>query len=409
MQAGYSTQAGQAEQSERLPMRTCSRWYDDAHPAGLGHAPSPGARATGMGYVSERTWMAHSSRQDLLVEVSTLYHKQGLTQGEIAKRVEVSRQTVSRLLRQAQDVGIVSVDIRDPAGEADELGRRVRSRFNLAAAIVVDSSGLDEDRALKETTRLAAVTRYERIAACSTIGMLWGPTVLQFSLSLPRGQHNELIIAQMGGMIPTIPGRSAIDPAVTTAAERLGANADLIAAPLYVDTPVVKEAFMSDSRISAALENARRADMYIFSVGKATLDGGLYQSGYVTTAEIAKLESEGAVGELCGLFYSITGDSCGAELESRTIALTRDEIRAIPQRLLIASGASKAAAVAGALAGGYATEVFLDSELAVALLDVTDPKSVQQAGLAGLACPTCRIPLQLRDGSLERASMTDGS
>src|SRR5674476_1165719 len=82
--------------------------------------------------------MTRSSRQDLLVKVSTLYHKEGLTQGEIASRVKVSRQTVSRLLREAEDVGIVSFDIRDPSGQVNELGMRLRSRFNLAAASVVD-------------------------------------------------------------------------------------------------------------------------------------------------------------------------------------------------------------------------------------------------------------------------------
>jgi len=204
----------------------------------------------------------------------------------------------------------------------------------------------------------------------------------------------------MGGMLPTIPGRNAIDPAVTAAADMLGAEADLIAAPLFVDTPVIRNAIMSDSRIAAALEKARRADMYIFSVGKATIDGGLYQSGYVTTAEIDMLESEGAVGELCGLFYSATGESCGAELESRTIALTRDEIRTIPQRVLIAAGASKAPAVAGALAGGYATEVFLDSNLATALLELTEP---EPADHSDLSCPACGVALQYRDGSLAPA------
>lgn len=343
--------------------------------------------------------MTRSGRQDLLAKVSTLYHKQGLTQDEIASSVKVSRQTVSRLLREAEEVGILTFEIRDPSGQVQELGMRVRNRFNLAEATVVNGSGLDAERSLKETTRVAALACSERIAASSIIGMLWGPTVLQLSHSLPRGRHPGLTIAQMGGMIPTIPGRNAIDPAVTAAADILGANADLIAAPLFVDTPVIRDAIMSDSRIAAALENARRADMYIFSVGKAAIDGGLYQSGYVTTKEIEKLESEGAVGELCGLFYSITGESCGAELESRTIALTRDEIRAIPQRVLVAVGASKASAVAGALAGGYSTEVFLDSDLATALLELTDPKPTSHVDLS---CPACHATLQYRDGSLVR-------
>ncbi|PKQ17920.1 MAG: hypothetical protein CVT68_06030 [Actinobacteria bacterium HGW-Actinobacteria-8] len=344
--------------------------------------------------------MTRSSRRDLLVNVSTMYHKQGLTQGEIASKVKVSRQTVSRLLQEAVDVGIVTFEIRDPTSEVKELGMQVRTRFNLAEATVVDAGGLDADRALRETTRVAALGCYERMASSSIIGMLWGPTVLEFSHNLPRGQYPGLTIAQMGGMLPTIPGRNAIDPAVTAAADMLGAEADLIAAPLFVDTPVIRNAIMSDSRIAAALEKARRADMYIFSVGKATIDGGLYQSGYVTTAEIDMLESEGAVGELCGLFYSATGESCGAELESRTIALTRDEIRTIPQRVLIAAGASKAPAVAGALAGGYATEVFLDSNLATALLELTEP---EPADHSDLSCPACGVALQYRDGSLAPA------
>ncbi len=341
--------------------------------------------------------MSRSSRQDLLVKVATLYHKHGMNQDEIASSVKVSRQTVSRLLREAEEVGILTFEIRDPSSQVKELGERVRSRFNLSAATVVDVSGLDADRALRETTRVAAVACYERIAASSIIGMLWGPTVLLFSHSLPRGRHPELTIAQMGGMIPTIPGRNAIDPAVTAAADSLGAKADLIAAPLFVDTPAIRDAIMSDSRIAAALENARRADMYIFSVGKAAIDGGLYQSGYVTTTEIEKLEREEAVGELCGLFYSITGESCGSELESRTIALTRDEIRAIPERVLVAAGTSKAPAVAGALAGGYPTEVFLDSELATALLQLTEP---EPSGHVHLSCPACQANLQYVNGSL---------
>lgn len=344
--------------------------------------------------------MSRSSRQDLLVKVATLYHKQGQTQDEIASNVKVSRQTVSRLLREAEEVGIVTFEIRDPSSQVKELAERVRSRFNLANATVVEVGGLDAERGLTETSRVAAIACYERIAASSVIGMLWGPTVLHFSHSLPRGHHPELTIAQMGGMIPTIPGRNAIDPAVTAAADSLGAKADLIAAPLFVDTPVIRDAIMSDSRIAAALENARRADMYIFSVGKAALDGGLYQSGYVTTTEIEKLEREEAVGELCGLFYSITGEACGSELESRTIALTRDEIRAIPERVLIAAGASKAPAVAGALAGGYPTEVFLDSELATALLELTEPDST---GHVDLHCPACLETLHYRNGSLVKA------
>jgi DNA-binding transcriptional regulator LsrR (DeoR family) len=348
--------------------------------------------------------MSNEVRGDLLVRVASMYYRQQMTQAEIAKQVNLSRQTVSRFLREAEALGIVTVDIRDPSSAADDLGARLVSRFGLAAATVVDVGADGEDQALAETTRRAAVACYPRIAASSVIAMLWGPTVLTFSRSLPRSSHPDLTITQMGGMIPTVPGRNALDPAVSAAAETLSASADLIAAPLYVDNPTIREAIMSDSRIAATLEHARRADMYIFSVGQASTSGGLYQSGYVTKAEIDQLEHERAVGELCGLFYSLEGEPCGAELESRTVAISRDEIRAIPQRILVAVGASKAEAVFGAFAGGYATEAFLDAELARAVLELTEPRASADHAWP---CPVCRTALAYVDGRLVRAHPDD--
>ncbi len=339
----------------------------------------------------------HEERPDLLVDVATMYYRQRLTQAEIAKEFDVSRQTVSRLLREAEATGIVTIDIRDPSVLVEDLAGRLAARFGLRSATVVDV-GNDEQRALAETTRRAALACHPRIIASSMVTMLWGPTVLALSRSVPPGDHPSLTIAQMGGMIPTVPGRNALDPAVSALADVLGAKADLIAAPLYVDTPAIRKAIMSDSRIAATLDNARRADMYIFSVGKASRDGGLYKSGYVTDAEINQLDEERAVGELGGLFYSITGAACGADLESRTIAISRDDIRSIPERVLVAVGAEKTDAVAGALAGGYATEAFVDIALATAVLARTShPHSTSGDHLR---CPACDADLQLIDDAL---------
>jgi deoxyribonucleoside regulator len=350
--------------------------------------------------------MSDPARQQLLVDVVTKYHREGLTQAQIGKDLGISRQTVSRMLGQAQDQGVVSIQINDPSQVADEIAQRVRVRFGLQAATVVDSGDSDPERRHSETTRRAAVGCFERMTAATVISMLWGPTVLAFSQRLPRGDFPNLTICQMGGMTPTIPGQNALDPAVSAAAEALGAKADLVAAPLYVDTAAIRAAITSDSRINATLDRARSADMYIFSVGLATTEGGLYQSGYLTKPEIEQLEADGAVGELCGLFYSITGEPCGAELEARTIALSRDDIRAIPQRILIASQEEKAGAVLGAFAGGYATEAFLDIDLAKAVLKLAeDPGSTPDDHLT---CPKCHARLRYDGRSLSPDPPTIG-
>ena len=51
---------------------------------------------------------------DLLARVASLYYEDNLTQAEISRHVHTSRSTVSRLLRQARDSGIVEITIHYP-------------------------------------------------------------------------------------------------------------------------------------------------------------------------------------------------------------------------------------------------------------------------------------------------------
>lgn len=49
------------------------------------------------------------------VEAAKLYYEHQLSQQEISKKLGVSRPTVSRLLKQARETGIVKIEIIDPA------------------------------------------------------------------------------------------------------------------------------------------------------------------------------------------------------------------------------------------------------------------------------------------------------
>ena len=57
----------------------------------------------------------------LLLKVSKLYYEQRLTQQEISERLMLSRPKVSRLLQQAEDVGVVKINIIPQPGIYTEL------------------------------------------------------------------------------------------------------------------------------------------------------------------------------------------------------------------------------------------------------------------------------------------------
>ena len=54
------------------------------------------------------------THEKLLVQASRLYYEQNLTQAEIGRRLNTSRSTVSRLLQEARETGVVRVMINYP-------------------------------------------------------------------------------------------------------------------------------------------------------------------------------------------------------------------------------------------------------------------------------------------------------
>src|SRR5690349_16147159 len=74
----------------------------------------------------------------LLTKVSSLYYLRDQTQQEIADRLRISRPTVSRLLQEAQQQGIVQITVAPPRGLHTELESRLEERFALSAVHVVD-------------------------------------------------------------------------------------------------------------------------------------------------------------------------------------------------------------------------------------------------------------------------------
>src|ERR1700759_3699350 len=74
----------------------------------------------------------------LILKVSQLFYRSGLSQTEIASRLRLSRFQVARLLRAALDGGYVTVKILEPDRWHSGLEQKLEERFGLNAAIVVD-------------------------------------------------------------------------------------------------------------------------------------------------------------------------------------------------------------------------------------------------------------------------------
>lgn len=310
------------------------------------------------------------SNFDLIVKIAHLYYRQRLTQGQVAARVGLSRQTVSRLLQRAEDTGIVNVEIRVASDVDSSLGDGLQALFPSVLTTVVASNPKSPSTSLRTVARTAARFCDRRLTPGITLGVAWGNTVLEFARGLSSSPHADLTVVQIDGSIPGGAATGGSEYVVHEAADSLGATSRPLISPLYVDTPDIRDALMSDTRTSETLAAARASDLVVFSTGTVNDSSGLRSSGFLSSAELAELASEGAVGEVCGQFFTLDGQPCGQALAARSISLTLGEISTIPLRMLIAAGAEKGEATLGALNVGLATNLFVDTELAQRILEI---------------------------------------
>lgn len=97
-----------------------------------------------------------SKEKQQMVEAAILYYEKKHTQQEIAQAMQLSRQTVSKLLSDALSERIVEIKIHNPEEECAQLERALCARFGLQRAVVCSIGAKSEAVCRLMTVRKAA-------------------------------------------------------------------------------------------------------------------------------------------------------------------------------------------------------------------------------------------------------------
>ena len=107
-----------------------------------------------------------TERTELLARVAHLYYEDSLTQDEIARRVGTSRSTVSRMVQEAREAGVVEIVVHYPWKTVPELEETLRSLLD--GGIVVHAEVTDPSTGLR-TSRWQATREVDDIPIPDTL------------------------------------------------------------------------------------------------------------------------------------------------------------------------------------------------------------------------------------------------
>ena len=299
-----------------------------------------------------------------LIAVATSFYRHGKSQVEIALELGLDPSTVSRYLKRARDEGIVHIEIRPPRREHVDLGRELAGRFDLRRAIVVPQDA-DADNALYA---VAADFISSSVVSGMRLGISWGQTLAGVIRFLQPRSVSGLSIAQLtGGLSDAEPGYQCHELVRHLAELYPNSQVKYLHAPAIVDSEVIQAAMVSDRSVSAALEAAARSEFALVGIGSMGDDATLMRVGHLDHADRTRLLKSGAIGTLNGRFFDRLGRPVG-HLERRTIALSWDQLAAIPTVVAVAAGPTKTQAIAGALETGCLDVLVTDEATARELL-----------------------------------------
>ncbi|MGG5257851.1 sugar-binding transcriptional regulator [Phycicoccus avicenniae] len=295
-------------------------------------------------------------------EAARRYYLAGESKVEIAAAMGVSRFKVARLLEAARAAGIVRIEVVDRGGVDAELSRRLREAFGLRRCVVVDCPD-DAPRLRTHVGSAGADVLLDVLGPDDVLGLPWARTVSALLEALPA--LPPVPVVQLSGSM-VIPGEHSPVDMVRAAAALSGHDASVFYAPFILDDAASAAALRRQPAVAAAMAEAGRVTVAVLSIG-AWVPGHSTIHDAVDDAVRADVTRAGAVGEALGVFVDADGRAVHPELVDRMVTIDAEQLRRIPERVALATGAPKASAVHAFLRGGWATALVTDRSLATAL------------------------------------------
>ncbi|SJM29144.1 sugar-binding transcriptional regulator [Mesorhizobium delmotii] len=301
----------------------------------------------------------------MLHTVAKLHYEADMSQVDIARRLGVSTATISRLLQRARAEGIVRIEVLDLA-TPEGITTQLVEGLGLRDAAVIETPAAGALTAL--AAPLGALLKQAELTAGSVVTIGWGRAIREvIQAGLPR-IPGVLTVAATGGMQQQAP-HFQINEFVRLAAEELGGTPHFIHAP-YLPSSELREVFLGDAAIRDSVALWDRTDVAIVGIG-------LPHAINPPEASAATLSEQAlfhAAGDVIRHYFDAEGTLIPWEGESRMIAMSPAQLRAVPLSIGVAGSPEKAMAIIGAVRAGLINALVTDTKTAQAILEALLPR-----------------------------------
>ena len=315
-----------------------------------------------------------------LATVSYLHYRRGFSQTEIAKQLGKSKMTVSRLLREARERGIVQFRLTVPCPSDPVIESKLKAEFSgLDDVIAVEEhlSGMgDVKRVLGQ---VAADYLPFFVKSGDHLGVGGGETLAHMvdALNGPIGV-SDITVVQLTGVTGQVARLGNETLTTQKLSEKLGAQGFFCPIPSPFDQRLLKggEQLLAQFCLEAR-DRWNRIDVGVIGIGATMSRISRYREGYLSPEQLERLLDEGAVGDVLLHFFGADGQIVDHAFDATVTAISWEQLEHVNTVIAIAGGEEKTESILAALRSGLIDVLIVDRSTASRVLErkrTEDPK-----------------------------------
>lgn len=290
----------------------------------------------------------------LMVKVCNLYYKDDLKQEEIAKKLCLSRPTISRLLKEAKELGIIKIEIVSPFSlDYNALEKHLEKKLGLRQVIIVDDKE-DYVSQKKELGFAAAVYLERALKDSDIIGISMGTTIKEIAQYVKTPKATNMTFVPLIGGVGQLGIEIHPNQIIIELAKAFGGEYRLLHAPAVVSDCRIIKNLKQEKSIKGVLEYIEKVNVAVIGIGVPIHKSStMMATGYYNEKDIEVLKKKKAVGDICLQSFDIEGNTAQFEANKNVFGIEISQLKEIDEVIGIGGGMSKVEAIKGAINGKY--------------------------------------------------------
>jgi len=299
-----------------------------------------------------------------ILRISKMYYELNMSQVEIAEKEGISKSSVSRLLKEARNIGLIEIRIKESVISYSSLEKELIDRFPIRRAVIIPDLVGNRQVLLQDVCAALAEDLPRFLKKQQHPRDSLGPHSCRAGQTIAghqkTGDFRHPIVRRF---FRAVYESGALD-ILKRFVDFTGGTGYQIPAPAMVDQAFIADAIKQDRQVKQILDMAERCDTAVFSVGNLERPSVLYEMGVITEKDYMDIRKRGGVGDCCGHFIDKNGEVLDPEMDKRVIAAPLSVIKNIKNKLLVAVGKEKTDVISAALRGGLADSLYIDAPTA---------------------------------------------